>query len=75
MKKFKSKDVIKKLQEAFTFPGAEASLRQEGHAQRQTLHHLRVKRFDAGEEEVPSTLGEVRAHWQCARGDSLQEEG
>ena len=57
---FKSKEVgIKKLQEAFTFPCAEGSLRQEGHAQRQTFRHQRVESLDAG--GVPSTLGEARS--------------
>ena len=71
---FKSKEVgIKKLQEAFTFPCAEGSLRQEGHAQRQTFRHQRVESLDAG--GVPSTLGEARSDpLQCVRDISLQEE-
>ena len=71
---FKSKEVgIKMLQEAFTFPCAEGSLRQEGHAQRQTFRHQRVESLDAG--GVPSTLGEARSDpLQCVRDNSLQEE-
>ena len=49
VKSFKSKEVgIKKMLEACVFPCAGGSLRQEGHAQRQTLRHQRVERFDAG---------------------------
>ena len=49
------------------------SLRSEGHAQRQTLHK-RVASSDAG--GVPSALGEASDDpFQCAKSDSLQEEG
>ena len=78
---FKSKEVgIKNLQEVSKHTQREMSfaplvpLRQEGHEQRQTSRHPRVDTFDA--RRVPSTLGEARSDpLQCARGDSLQEEG
>ena len=53
------------------------SLRQESHTQPQTLRRQRVERFDP--VKVPSTFvgrGEARSDpLQCARSDSLQEEG
>ena len=56
------------MQDAFVFPCADDSLKQEGHAQRQTLRHPTVESFDA-----------VRTFdvdpEQSARGISLQEEG
>ena len=75
VKRLKSKDVgIKKLQELFVVPCADGSLRQEGHAQHQTLRHQRVEGMDAG--GVPSTLGEAMGDpVQSVKGDSLQEEG
>ena len=64
------------IAEAFVFPGADGSLRQEGHAQRQTSGHQRAESFDAGvKERVPSTLSEARRDpLQCAKDDSLQQE-
>ena len=60
VKGFKSQEVgFKKLQEVSVFPCADGSLGQEGHAQRQTLRHQRVERFD--DEEVPPTVGEARS--------------
>ena len=41
------------------FPCADGSLRQEGHAQRQSSRQRRVESFDAG--GGPSTLGEARS--------------
>ena len=68
-----SKDPRQKLKDAFVFHCADGSSKQEGHAQRQTSRH-RVESVDVG--GVPSTLGEARVNLlQCARGDSLQEEG
>ena len=69
VKRFNSKSVgIKTLQDAFVFLCADVSLKQEGHAQRQTLRHPKVESFDA-----------VRTFdvdpEQSARGSTLQEEG
>ena len=72
--KLANRNTFQKLQEAFLFPRADGSRRQEGHAQRQTSHHRRVECFDAG--GVPSALGYARRDsLQCARGDSLQVDG
>ena len=75
MKRIKSKEVgLKKLWDACTCLFADSSLKQEGHAQRQTLHHKGVESFDAGTE--PSTFGEARSDpLQSARDSSLQEDG
>ena len=75
VKRFKSKDLgIKILQEAFIFPCTDFSLRQEGHAQRQTSRHQRVESLDAG--GVPSSVGEARGDpVRSARSVSLHEEG
>ena len=50
--RLKSKEVEE--QDAFIFSCADVSLKQEGHAQRETLRHQSVESFDAG---VPSTFG------------------
>ena len=73
--RFKSEGVgIKKMQEVFTSPGADGSLRQEGHAQRRTACYQRAESFDA--ERVPTTLGEVKGdRLQSAGSDSWEEEG
>ena len=60
------------MREAFIFLCADGSLRQVNHAQRQTLHHQKVERFDA--RGAPSTLGGSDP-LQIASGDFLQEEG
>ena len=52
---------------------AGGSLRQQGHDQRKTSRHQRVERFDA--ERGPSTGEATGDLLQCARSDSLQEEG
>ena len=47
VKTFNSKSVgIKTLQDAFVSSCADVSLKQEGHAQRQTLRHPKVENFD-----------------------------
>ena len=75
VKRFQSKEVgIYNLKEVFVFPAADGSLRQDGRTQRQILRLQRVESSDAG--EVPSTVGDARSNpLQCARGESLHEEG
>ena len=55
VKSFKSKEVgITKVQEVFIFSHADGTLRQDGHAQRQILHHQRVASFiEEREREYP----------------------
>ena len=53
--RFNSKAVgIKKLQDAFVFPCGVVSLKQEGHAQRQTMRHPKNSKISTRRE--PSTL-------------------
>ena len=57
LERFKSKEFgIKKLQDMFIIPCVDGSLRQNGHAERQTSRDLRVESPDPG--RVPSTLQE-----------------
>ena len=59
VKWFKSKEVgIKKLQQAFICPCADASVRQGGHTQRETLSHQRVESFGAGRSTLHFGRGE-----------------
>ena len=75
VKRSTSKEVgIKKLQDAFMFHCADGSSKQEGHAHRQTSRHHRVESVDVGGYPQLWARRGVTV-LQCARGDSLQEEG
>ena len=63
------------LQEVFVCPCADRFLREEGHTYNVLHQESRDLRRGRGTGEVLSTCGESRSDpWQCAKGDSLQEE-